>query len=108
VTGDFDYRALWEALDMERRARGLSKTGMVKDIAWLGARIIDELEQGEGTTCQHVTGLLRWLGRSPESFMPGATDKPEYALPDVGPYALRWSRSALWEAVDAHREASGL
>jgi hypothetical protein len=104
----FDYRALWEALETERAARGLSKKAMVDDIAWLSAGVIKRLEQGQATSCQHVTGLLRWLGRSPESFLPGVDDKPDYALPDVGPFAIRWSMPLLWDAVDAHRERNGM
>ena len=103
----FDYRMLWEALEDERVRRGLTKTALVKDIAWLSAGVIKKLEQGQATSCQHVTGLLRWLGRSPESFVPGVKDDPAYALPDVGAYAIRWSMPKLWAAVDARREASG-
>lgn len=103
VDDDFDYRGLWEAIETERRARGLSQTQLLRDIAWLSAGVLHRIRDGHGTTCQHVTGLLRWLGRSPESFMPGITDRPEYAIPDVGPFAVRWSMPALWEAVDAHR-----
>lgn len=104
----FDYRGLWEALERERVARGLSKKAMVDDIAWLSAGVIKKLEQGQPTSCQHATGLLRWLGRSPESFLPGVADKPDYLLPDVGPFAIRWSMPALWKAVDAHREQNRL
>lgn len=103
----FDYRALWEALEAERVARGLSKKAMVDDIAWLSAGVLKKLEQGEATSCQHATGLLRWLGRTPESFVPGIDDRAEYALPDVGPFAIRWSMPALWEAVDARRREGG-
>lgn len=105
---DFDYRGLWQAIEAERQARGLSPTALLKDIAWLSAGVLNKLEHGGGTTCQHVTGLLRWLGRSPESFMPGVSDKPEYAIPDVGHFAVRWSMPALWEAVDARRIELGM
>lgn len=101
--GAFDYRGLWEAVEAVREARGLNKTQLLRDIAWLSQGVLDRIEQGQPTTCQHATGLLRWLGRSPESFMPGVIDDPAYALPDVGPYAIRWSMRALWEAVDARR-----
>jgi len=107
TTTDFDYRGVWEAIESKRVARGLTKTKLIDDIAWVSAGVLNKLKDGHPTTCQHVTGLLRWLGRSPESFMPGITDKPEYALPDVGPYALRWSMPALWKAVDAQRELTG-
>lgn len=103
TTGRFDYRALWDALEERRNELGLSKTAMVRDIAWVSAGVIKNLEQGKGTTCQHVTGLLRWLGRTPESFVSGAHDDAACALPDVGAFALRWSMPKLWEAVDARR-----
>ncbi|MEY2469751.1 MAG: hypothetical protein QOF21_2449 [Actinomycetota bacterium] len=108
ASGDFDYRGVWQAIEAERIARGLSRTAAVKDIHWLEARVINNLEHGIGTTCQHITGLLRWLGRSPESFMPGIKDRPEYAIPDVGPFAVRWSMPALYDAVDARRAELGM
>jgi hypothetical protein len=104
----FDYRALWQALEARRGELGISKTAMVNDIAWVSAGVIKNLEQGKPTSCQHATGLLRWLGRTPESFVPGAEDSGACALPDVGPFAIRWSMQKLWDGVDAQREERGL
>jgi hypothetical protein len=43
-------------------------------------------------TCQHALFMLRWLGRAPESFLPGGTeDDGPFALPAAGPdRRLRW------------------
>lgn len=105
---DFSWSALWEAMEAERDARGLSMNGMLKDIAWFGLGVLKAIRDGKGTTCQHVMGPLRWLDRSPESFTPGCVDSPESALPKFGDQALRWSIPRLYEAVDAERTARGL
>jgi hypothetical protein len=57
------------------------------------------------TSCQHALFMLRWLGRPPESFVPGSTsDAKSTALPQVGPdRRLRWDLPRLYEALDAQR-----
>jgi hypothetical protein len=45
-----------------------------------------------GVSCQHALFMLRWLGRSPESFLRGATPFAAGALPAAGPdQRLRWN-----------------
>ena len=107
-TDEFDYRGVWEAIEAERQARGLNRTQLLRDIDWVSQGVLNRLEQGGPTTCQHIVGLLRWLGRSPESFMPGVIDCPAYALPDTGLFPVRWSMPALYEAIDARREELGM
>ena len=99
----FDYRAVGEAIESRRQELNLTPSGLIRSINWLSAAPLARLRQGGSNTCQHVNGLLRWLGRSPESFSPGMVDGPECRIPDFGPYAVRWNMATLWEAVDAQR-----
>lgn len=103
----FDYRAVGEAVESRRQELNLTPSGLIRSINWLSAAPLARLSQGGSNTCQHVNGLLRWLGRSPESFSPGMVDGPECRMPDFGPYAIRWNMLTLWEAVDAQRAERG-
>lgn len=103
----FDYRAVGEAIEARRQELNLTRSGLIRSINWLSAAPLARLGQGDPTTCQHVNGLLRWLGRSPESFSPGMVDGPECRMPDFGPYSVRWNMATLWEAVDAQRNDRG-
>jgi hypothetical protein len=63
------------------------------------------------TTCQHALFMLRWLDRTPESFLVGAVDGDDlrFALPRAGPdRRLRWSLKLLWATMDERRRQEGL
>jgi len=120
VRGDFDLIAFYEAMDAQRVARGLSWR-QVADELWqqssaLNGRRRDHpispstltgIAKRGDTTCQHALFILRWLGRSPESFVPGSLVDAQ--LPAAGPdRRLRWNLGALYEALDARRRARGL
>jgi hypothetical protein len=68
--------------------KGMSQRGSVKDTVVLQA--------------------LRWLGRTPESFVPGLPDAPEHALPgdDTGRPVL--DTRAIYLAMNDSRTARGL
>jgi len=117
---EFDAVALYDAMDAERTARGMSwrqvDDALGEQSAVLNARRRDHpispstltgIAKRHDTTCQHALFILRWLGRSAESFVPGAViDAP---LPVAGPdRRLRWSLVALHEAVDDRRRERGL
>jgi hypothetical protein len=115
---DFDIGALFDALDSQRRNRALSWQGVAQELwdqsAALNARRDDhpvsastltDMVKRRDTSCQHALFVLRWLGRTPESFMPGATaDAKRTALPFVGAdQRLRWDLQELYDAVDSQR-----
>jgi hypothetical protein len=124
---DFDIAALFEALDSQRRSRALSWQGVARELwdqsAALNARRNDHpikastltgMLKLKDTTCQHALFMLRWLGRTPESFMPGSTadaqtaDAQRTALPAVGPdQRLRWNLKKLSDALDSQRRERG-
>jgi hypothetical protein len=120
---DFDIGALMDALDAQRRSRALSWPGVAKEL-WdqssiLNARrgdhpispaTITGMAKRMDTSCQHALFMLRWLGRTPESFMPGSTaDANETALPFAGPdRRLRWALQKLHTAIDEERRKRNL
>jgi hypothetical protein len=113
---DFDIEALYEALDAQRVARGMSwqeVAGAISDPFRDGpARPISastltgmrgrSVVEGDG-----VLQMLRWLRRTPESFIPG--HEATAPLPEVRPgQILRFDTRRLYEAVDARRIERGM
>jgi hypothetical protein len=119
---DFDAVALHRALDDERIARGLTWSGVAREIWMLSSVLNDQrrdhplspstlanVERRRNTSCQHALFMLRWLQRTPESFLAGAPPRDEAALPEVGPdRRLRWNLARLYEALNEKRHADQL
>lgn len=115
---DFNIAALFDALDAQRRDRTLSWQGVAEEL-WnqsatlnaqrndhpISASTLTSMAKRGDTTCQHALFMLRWLGREPESFFPGATvDTNRTALPLAEPdKRLRWDLQKLWDSLDAQR-----
>ena len=129
-TAEFDGLALFTALDTQRQQRGLSWPKVAQHIwelsAGLNARrgdhpispatIVGVGTRGD-TSCQHALFMLRWLDRSPESFLRGSRTVAAGALPAAGPdHRLRWNlhesprrrAPGLYEAMNARRESEEL
>lgn len=119
----FDASALYQALDAQRTERALSWRGVADQIWDLSSELNDRrrdhpisqstltnMAKQPRTSCQHALFMLRWLGRSPESFLQGAAgDHPRFALPQVGPdRRLRWALKLLYAAMDERRQVDGL
>jgi hypothetical protein len=120
--GDFDPQSLFDALDRQRQERGLSWTGVARELWSMSAELnalrpsdhplapvtITNVARNGDTSCQHALFFLRWLGRTPESFMPDA-ECADVPLPEAGPdRRLRWHLGHLYAALDAQRRADGL
>src|SRR6185437_14863658 len=118
MASDFDAFAMYAAMDAQRLERGLSWQKVAREIweqsAALNLRrhdhpISPSTLTGVGKrgdcTCQHALFMLRWLGRTPESFTTGSVIPPGTdALPIVGSdRRLRWNLGALYETLDARR-----
>jgi hypothetical protein len=115
---DFDIGALFGALDAQRRNRALSWQGVAQEL-WdqsaalnaqrddhpISASTLTGMAKRSDTTCQHALFMLRWLGRTPESFIPGSTaDARRTALPFAGAdQRLRWDLQKLYDALDSQR-----
>jgi len=120
---EFDIAALFDALDEKRRSLALSwhgvakalwiqsvKLNMQRDDHPIGAATITGMAKRMDTTRQHALFMLRWLERSPESFIPGlAFDAKATALPVVDSNRrLRWNLQELYIAVDRQRREQDL
>jgi len=112
----FDLKALHAALDAERCARGLSWSRLTAEInkpfAGTSSKPISETTIREMPTKGSVTSavvlqVLRWLRRTPESFLSGRTIAPEEdeALPDHpgASRILRFDTRAMYAALNKER-----
>src|SRR5215471_9590882 len=91
---NFEVDALYAALDEARRVRGLSWQQLAREVSAqfdrTGSRPIagstlsgmrsKRVIEGDG-----VLQTLRWLNRTPESFIPGHQPSPDETLPHVEP-----------------------
>jgi hypothetical protein len=115
--------ALCAALDDARAARGLAWTAVVAELN-APFKFVPSIPTSLSTirgmggkasvTSAVVLQVLRWLGRTPESFLkeraPSAgADASAEALPDVGPQRiLRFDTKGLHAALDEARRERGL
>lgn len=116
----FDMLALHQALDAARLERGLTWIELTAEINRPFAGIpsipisvgtIRDLYRKSSVTSAVVLQILRWLGRTPESFLPGNTAGPQPGeiLPEPGPgWILRFDTRAIHAALDAERIRRGL
>ncbi len=116
---DFDLAALYAALDAQRRLRGLTWQQATHEINLQAARRsvarpiaqstvsglrAKAIAEGDG-----VLQMLRWLNRTPESFVPGVEASDAHKLPSVPvDQVLRFDSKELHAALDAQRRARGL
>lgn len=121
-SADFSLRSLYDALDQQRCARGLSwaeatrqmngqagppkgkatSKGHALSASTVKATRIRTVAEGDG-----VLGMLRWLNRTPESFMPNydSANADRAHLPDVpAGGVLRFDTKKLYGVVNARRQ----
>ena len=120
---DFDALGLYAAMDAKRTQLGLSWQRAAFEI-WNQSSELNQRSTGHpispstltgianraDTSCQHALFFLRWLGRTPESFLavPPPIEK-QTAMPAAGPGdRLRWNLSAVYEALDTQRRERDL
>ena len=104
---DFDLVALHSALDARRTELGLgwADVGTTLGISPGTLRGLGTRDRAEGDGVLRVVG---WLGRTPESFVPGrAPGSSEAPLPGMA-NTLRFDARALYAALDAERATRGL
>jgi hypothetical protein len=119
---DFSLRALYEALDAERQARGLSwaaatreMNGRVERASARGHQMSASTVKGMGKRTvaegDGVLAMLRCLKRTPESFVPGHAESGETSarLPEVpAGKVLRFDTKKMHAALEAQRVARGM
>jgi hypothetical protein len=114
---DFSLAALYAAMDEEREARGLSWRDAAREIngpfdhvtsrpialSTITSTRTKEVAEGDG-----VLQMLRWLRRTPESFVRGADNPGSDALFSLRPdQILRFDTRKLYEALNARRSRDG-
>jgi hypothetical protein len=117
---DFDMKALYDALDAERQARGMTWAQVTAAINVpfryapsrpFSASTVTGIRGKRSVTSAVVLALLRWLGRTPESFVPGhlTTDEASEQLPEVPDrQVMRVDTRALHAALNASRLERGM
>jgi hypothetical protein len=119
---EFDSAALFEALDRQRQERDQSWPQVARAMWDMSATLNDRrsdhpispstltnLSKRGDTSCQHALFMLRWLDRSPESFLAGSSTPGTTALPVADTeHRLRWNLKKLYGAMNDQRIESGL
>ena len=88
MSSDFDVNQLYNALDHQREARGLSWAGVAKEIESLFTKVspstISGIRDKQVVEGDGALQILLWVGKSPESFVPGfeANTKHELVAPE--------------------------
>jgi hypothetical protein len=105
----FDPKALTEAVDAERQARGLTWAELSRQVHVSTSTIKGMADRRWGIELDGVLGLTRWLGRTVESFAGGdGGPSPDAADFRPAPPFLRFDTRALHAAVDRRREERGI
>lgn len=103
----FDLEALRKALDERRQTLGLT-WGEVGAELGVAASTLSNLGTRRTAEGDGVLRAVAWLGRSPESFVPGRLPAScEMQLPPQ-PRGLRFDARALYAALDVERVARGM
>ncbi len=112
--------ALQAALDGERRARGLTWDQLAAEInepfksmpsTPISVGTIRTMTTKRSVTSAVVLQVLRWLRRTPESFLVGRDPAPALGeeLPDAGPtQILRFDTAAMHAALEARRQEQAM
>ena len=116
----FALKTLYDALDEKRQERGLTWAQATREVNAVGPnapahRIATSTITGLRTRAvaegAGVLQMLRWLERSPESFLPECPSEllRRSALPHTDRHqVLRFDTRKLYDALDKQRKARGL
>lgn len=116
---DFSLRDLYNALNDERQRRGISWSQVVQEMNGhthpgrraLSVSTVKGIAVRTVAEADGILQMLRWLRRSPESFVPGfvAPEAKKFTLPDVpSGKVLRFDTRKLYAALDAERAKKGI
>ncbi len=114
----FSLPALYAAIDERRLDEELSWSQVAEEVSRcctfrrpIAASTIASLRTKRGGEGDGILQMLIWLGRSPESFVPGhpRADDERCRLPKLPRgQILRWDTKALHAALNAKRQEFGL
>lgn len=114
-SSDFDVHALYDALDAQRRSRGIGWAQVAREMSStfgdtparpISPSTLTGMREKRSIEADGVLQMLCWLHRSPESFIPGRDGESRdfEMLPQIGPSRiLRFDTRALYGALDAQR-----
>ncbi|HLJ50847.1 MAG TPA: hypothetical protein VKU01_32775 [Bryobacteraceae bacterium] len=120
ISTDFDLAALFEALDAQRQARGLTWSQALREINRASERrarhqiarsTVTGLRTRRVAEGDGVLQMLQWLNRTPESFVPGCelAGSNTAKLPEVAPQQmLRFDTHKLHAALNERRIEKGI
>lgn len=104
----FDIGALFDALDAQRRARGLSWAQAAREVG-VSPSTLTGLRARRAVEGDGVLQMLLWLDRTPESFAGAFTDGTAERLQRVRPdEVLRFDAASIHAALDEQRTARSL
>jgi len=116
--GDFDLKALYAAIDEQRRSRDLTWAAVGREVHRgvtvrhpIASSTITGLRAKAVADGDGILQMLLWLRRTPESFVPGFPDADanRFQLPAcTDGQILRWDAIALHAALNAKRQAAGM
>jgi hypothetical protein len=117
-SSDFSLADLYEALNAERRARGITWRQVMQEINAVGRFHIHPISPSTVTSLRTkavgegdgILQMLRWLKRTPESFVRGFDRAAPHTmkLPDLPSHQiLRFDTKRLFAALDAQRLERG-
>ncbi len=116
----FNMRAFHAELDEQRHSRGLSWAQLATEINRpfestpsipISPGTLRDMLKKRSVTSAVVLQVLRWLGRTPESFLTGPTrsPSPDEQLPEAGQdRILRFDTRAIYDALEQERSRRGL
>jgi hypothetical protein len=109
-SGTFDVHALYTALDAQRCLRQMSWPEVARAIGGVSPSTLTGTQTRGSVEGDGVLQMLRWLGRTPESFIPGYQEAAgEDSLPHAGSsQKLRFDTKAIHAALDARRLEHGM
>jgi hypothetical protein len=105
----FNPQSLYDAIDAQRRERGITWSEVAKGICVSVSTIKGMTKRKWGIELDGVMGMTRWLGRTVENFAGrDGGPAPEFGvLTKTGSY-IRFDTTLLYVAVDAERQRRGI
>jgi transcriptional regulator with XRE-family HTH domain len=105
----FDAQALYDAVDAQRRERGMTWAELSRELRISTSTIKRMTTRKWGIELDGVIGLTRWVGRTVESFAGGdggPAPRPN-SYGRTGRF-LRFNTATLYAALNAERERRGM
>ena len=103
---EFELRAVYETVDAERKTRGLSWAQVAREVGGVSPATIRSIGQCAAAEGDGVLQVLRWLGRSPESFVVGEGSMTANGA-DLPPRSvggtLRFDARAIFDSLEEQR-----